>query len=146
MKLRELRISYRAVEGTPPGPRPSFKQPHQAAAFLHSLIGHEPVEVLGVLLLDTSHSLIAWHEVGRGTIDSVVVHPREVFKPAFLANASGVIVVHNHPSGDPTPSQADHAVLQRLRSAGELLGVELLDFIIIGDSPTRFYSYRSSVR
>jgi DNA repair protein RadC len=85
-----------------------------------------------VLLLDTRRQVIGVHEISRGSLDACLMHPREVFKAAILANASAIIVGHNHPSGDPTPSPDDDAICARLRSAAELLGIPLLDFIIIG--------------
>lgn len=66
-----------------------------------------------------------------GTLDASLVHPREVFKPAIRDSASSIILVHNHPSGDPTPSREDHAVTDRLTSSGELLGIDVLDHIIV---------------
>ncbi len=94
-------------------------------------------EVFGILCLSTKHRVIAYHEVGRGTLDSVLVHPREVFKAALLANAAGIIAAHVHPSGDPTPSADDVEVTGRLAAAGDILGVPVLDHIIIGDG--RYY-------
>jgi len=88
--------------------------------------------------------VIAVHELGRGTLDSCTVHPRDVFKAALLANAAGVIVAHNHPSGDPTPSPADIALCSRLRAAGTVVGIELLDFVILGDG--RYYSFTEAGR
>jgi DNA repair protein RadC len=76
--------------------------------------------------------LIGCHEVSRGSVDSTPVEPREVFKAAVLVNASAIVLVHNHPSGDPSPSAADLALTARIREAGELLGIELLDHVIIG--------------
>jgi len=88
-----------------------------------------------------AHALrvIAYHEVSRGTLDSVLVHPREVFKAALLANAAAIVATHVHPSGGPTPSPDDVAVTRRLAAAGEILGIPLLDHIIIGDG--RYYSH-----
>lgn len=128
--VRELRIVYAPVETV--GPPLQVGRPSDAAAVLRERIEHEPVEVCVVLLLTTKHEAIAVHEMGRGTLDSCPVHPRDVFTSALLANAAGVIVAHNHPSGDPTPSAEDVALCGRLRLAGDLLGVALLDFIIVG--------------
>jgi len=69
--------------------------------------------------------------VSVGTLDSALVHPREVFKPALLLNAAAIVLVHNHPSGDPTPSAEDRTVTQRLLEAGKILGVELTDHLIV---------------
>ena len=96
------------------------------------LLQHEPSEVFAVLFLSTRHHVLAYHEVGRGTLDTVLVTPREVFKAAILANAAAVILCHSHPSGDPTPSPDDVALTGRLAAAGTLLGIEVLDHIIVG--------------
>lgn len=90
------------------------------------------VETLQVLLLNTRRRLIRVEEVIDGTIDQLLVHPREVFKRAIAANAAAVVLVHNHPSGDPTPSEADIKVTRDLIRAGQLLKIEVLDHIILG--------------
>lgn len=89
-------------------------------------------ESLRVLLLDTRYRLIRTEEVSLGSVNESIAHPREVFRPAVIASAYAVIVVHNHPSGDPAPSQADHALTRRLAEAAELLQIKLLDHIIAG--------------
>jgi DNA repair protein RadC len=81
-----------------------------------------------------------YHEVSRGTLDTTLVHPREVFKAAILANASAIVVAHVHPSGDPTPSGDDLHLTRQLTAAGTLLGIEVLDHIIVGDG--RHVSFR----
>jgi DNA repair protein RadC len=90
------------------------------------------VETLQILLLNTRRKLIRLEEVSDGTIDTLLVHPREVFKSAIAANAAAVVLAHNHPSGDPTPSEADIKVTRDLIRAGQLLQIEVLDHIIIG--------------
>ncbi|WP_340701060.1 JAB domain-containing protein [Brevibacillus borstelensis] len=85
-----------------------------------------------LLCLNTKNEPTALHTVSIGSLDASIVHPREVFKVAILSNAASVIVAHNHPSGDPTPSQPDLEVTQRLQEAGELLGITVLDHIIVG--------------
>ena len=82
--------------------------------------------------LDQRNQVISCEEVSRGSLSASIVHPREVYKGAILSSAASIIVVHNHPSGDPTPSAEDHGIVDRLVSAGELLGIPLLDSIIIG--------------
>ena len=95
-----------------------------------------------VLTLDTKHKVTGIHTVSVGSLDATIVHPREVYKPAVLAGASGIIVGHNHPSGDPTPSSEDIAVTKRLKEAGTLLGIDFLDHIIVGDNG-RYTSLKS---
>ncbi len=89
-------------------------------------------ESLRVILLDTKYHLMHIEAISLGTINESIAHPREVFRPAIIFSAYAVIVVHNHPSGDPAPSQADHSLTRRLAEAAELLQIRLLDHIIIG--------------
>lgn len=89
-------------------------------------------EHLIVFMLDCKNTIIGVNTVSVGTLSMTVLHPREVFKPAILANASGIIMAHNHPSGDLTPSTDDVASLRRIREAGELLGINVLDSLIVG--------------
>ena len=84
-------------------------------------------------MLDTKNHIIAAHEVTRGSLNASIVHPREVFKAAVMANASSIICFHNHPSGNPNPSREDLAVTDRLVKAGKILDIPVLDHIIIGD-------------
>lgn len=119
----------RVVCEAPPGPATDA---NTAAGILRKLLREEAVEVFGVLLLDGRHRVTGWAEVSRGTLTSSLVHPREVFGPALRMGAAAVIVAHNHPSGDPSPSLEDRAITDRLKQAGTLLGVPLLDHIIIG--------------
>lgn len=92
-----------------------------------------PVETFFVLLLNTRRRLMATpQKISDGILDSILVHPREVFKPAITANASAIVLVHNHPSGDPTPSEADIKVTRDLIRAGQLLKIDVLDHVIVG--------------
>lgn len=104
-----------------------------AGELLVKLIGDEPQEVFLALGLNTRHRVQAVYEVSRGTLSSALVHPREVFGPALRIGVAAIIVGHNHPSGDPEPSSEDVELTRRLREAGELLGVPLLDHFVIGD-------------
>jgi DNA repair protein RadC len=102
------------------------------------------VEQLQVLLLNTRRRLIRVETVTAGTIDTLLVHPREVFKSAIAANAAGIVLAHNHPSGDPTPSEADIKVTRDLIRAGQLLKIDVLDHVIIGRAtPERSKDYVS---
>ena len=91
------------------------------------------------LTLDGASRIIETRVISIGTLSQSLVHPREVFRPAIQDNAAGIIVAHNHPSGTLLPSRADNSVTNRLREAGQILGVDLLDHLII--TPTGFYSY-----
>ena len=96
-------------------------------------VEEEAQEVFGILILNTKNKIVAVHEVSRGTLNSSMVHPREVFKPAVLHNAAAIICFHNHPSGDPEPSRDDIAITKRLVEAGKIMGIEILDHIIVTD-------------
>jgi DNA repair protein RadC len=93
----------------------------------------EAQEVFGILILNTKNKVVAVHEVSRGTLNSSMVHPREIFKPAVLHNAAGIVCFHNHPSGDTEPSKEDIEVTERLVMAGEIMGIIVMDHIIVGD-------------
>jgi DNA repair protein RadC len=90
------------------------------------------VETFQIVLLNTRRRLIETKDITNGTLDTLLVHPREVFKLAIAANAAAVVLVHNHPSGDPTPSEADIKVTRDLIRAGQLLKIEVLDHVILG--------------
>lgn len=92
-----------------------------------------------VVALDAKHSVIGINTVSIGSVTMSIVHPREVFKPLILLNASAVILAHNHPSGDPTPSPEDRALTRRLKEGGELLGITVLDHVVLGED--RCYSF-----
>ncbi|MFO3702667.1 DNA repair protein RadC [Staphylococcus felis] len=110
-----------------------IKSPEQIANYMfHELKGIQQ-EHFVILILNTKHHIIHKETLFIGTLNSVIIHPREVFKVALKWSAHAIIVVHNHPSGDPTPSQADIQTTQRLKSCGEAMGIELLDHIIIGE-------------
>ncbi|MCR9244568.1 MAG: JAB domain-containing protein [bacterium] len=106
---------------------------------VRELIGERDREHFVALYLNARHLLTHVHTVSIGTATQTLVHPREVFKGAILANAAALIVAHNHPSGDPQPSAEDDVTARRLREAGELLGIELLDAVIVSRSD-RYYS------
>jgi len=109
--------------------------------YCHTTMAHRETESFRVLYLDRKNVLIADEEQGSGTVDHVPVYPREVLKRALLLNASALILVHNHPSGDPTPSDADVAMTKQIETGAEALGLRLHDHLIIGKS--RELSFRS---
>ena len=92
-----------------------------------------PQEEFHALLLNTRHRVLREVAVTRGILDASLIHPREVFRVAVIEGAAGIILVHNHPSGDPTPSAEDRAVTRQLREAGRALGIPVLDHVVVGD-------------
>lgn len=110
--------------------------------YCHTAMAHRETEQFRVLFLDRKNVLIADEEQAKGTVDHVPVYPREVMKRALELNASAVILVHNHPSGDPTPSQSDISMTIQVQDAGQVLGVTLHDHLIIGKE--RELSFRAS--
>lgn len=96
-------------------------------------------EIFEIFLLDTKNRIVGVHTVSIGSARASIVHPREVFKAAILANASAIVGYHNHPSGDPKPSREDMDITTRLCEAGKLLGIPLLDHVIVGDG--QYFSF-----
>jgi len=121
----------------------AFTSPEQIAQYLHLHIGNSNRESFAVLLLDQKHRLIELNVLFTGTLNQASVHPREVVKIALDKNASAVILAHNHPSGDPTPSKADINITKHIKEALALIEVRVLDHIIIGDGG-RFESLAQS--
>lgn len=113
--------------------RQCIRSPEDAARILMPEMRDAAKETFRSLLLDTRNRVIRQTVVSIGTLDSSVVHPREVFRDAIAASAASILVAHNHPSGDPTPSPEDRKVTDRLAQAGQLLGIELVDHLVIGD-------------
>jgi DNA repair protein RadC len=113
---------------------PLLDTPDSIATLLREENRLHSVETFQVVLLNTRRRLIRVDPISQGTLDTLLVHPREVFKPAIAANASAIVIVHNHPSGDPTPSEADIKVTRDLIRAGQLLKIDVLDHIILGHS------------
>ncbi|WP_319381029.1 DNA repair protein RadC [Thiomicrorhabdus sp.] len=107
--------------------------PHQVARYLEFHIGHNTRERFGVLLLNQQHQLIRYATLFEGTLNQATVHPREVLKLALEENAAAVILAHNHPSGNPSPSQADFTLTDSLCRALELVDIRCLDHLILGD-------------
>lgn len=111
----------------------SIKSPNDAACVLMNSLRYLKQEVFKVILLNTKNKIIAVEDVSQGSLNSSIVHPREVFNIAIRRSSAAVILVHNHPSGDPNPSQDDIRVTKRLIEVGHLVGIVVLDHIIIGD-------------
>jgi DNA repair protein RadC len=127
------------------------KQKIDSPELVNELVGPEMrrlrKESLRVILLDTRYHLIRVEEVSIGSVNESIAHPRDVFRPALVASAYAVIVVHNHPSGDASASQTDHSLTRRLAEAAELLQIKLLDHIIIGapaDGNPGYFSFKEA--
>jgi DNA repair protein RadC len=115
------------------GKSQSVKTPLDVVGLVKSKLSGKKKEYFLTILLDTRGQVIKTAEVSVGSLDTSIVHPREVFKDAILASSASVIFVHNHPSGDPSPSEEDIALTKRLVEAGKIIGIEVLDHIIIGN-------------
>lgn len=116
----------------PSEPRPIFRTPDDAGKYLLPRFGAKPVEEFGLLILDTRNRLKRLQIISRGSLNGSLVHPREVFREAVALQAAGLVLFHNHPSGDPTPSLEDQSLTRRLREAGNIMGIEVLDHVIVG--------------
>lgn len=111
---------------------PLMDSPEKIASLLREDVRFLDVESFQIILLNTRRRLMDVVKVAQGTLDAILVHPREVFRPAITANASAIVLIHNHPSGDPTPSQGDINVTRDMIRAGKLLKIEVLDHVILG--------------
>jgi DNA repair protein RadC len=126
------------------GESPLLDTPENIARLLRERIRHMEVESFQIVMLNTRRRLIDVRPISQGTLDTLLVHPREVFKPAITAGAAAIVLAHNHPSGDPTPSEADIKVTRDLIRAGQLLKIDVLDHVILGRATAeRSHDYAS---
>jgi len=127
--------------------RKRIKTPEEIYEIVGSELQMLRQEVVRVLLLNTKFELLAIEEVSSGSVNETVAHPREIFRPALVHSAFAIAVVHNHPSGDPTPSEADRILTRRLVQSAGILTIRLLDHVIVGSpAPNRkaFFSFREA--
>lgn len=124
--------------------RPQLRTPRGVAEYLLPQFGSRPVEQFGVLSLDTKHRVLRASILSVGTLNASIVHPREVFREAVAAGAAALVLFHNHPSGDPEPSDDDVRLTERLAAAGVLMGIQVLDHVILAD--VKYYSFREHRR
>ena len=140
MQIRELKVVYgdHSTE--------TLRELHSASdvAGLFRYLRDEPKEQFWVALMNNKHCVISKQQISVGTLSTSLVHPREVFQAAIMTGAAAILLVHNHPSGECTPSPEDDAVTTRLKSAGTLLGIPVLDHLIIGSDS--FHSYTSGYK
>lgn len=137
LKLKQIRAVYETLtikeelnKYLPPFTR--YSSPEQVFNTFNFL-RHETKEYFFAIHLDGKNRICCIEEVSVGSLNQSVVHPREVFKTALLSSAAAIILMHNHPTGDPTPSAEDMAITRRLKEAGDLIGISVLDHIIIGN-------------
>ena len=143
MRIYEASLKYKLVHQ---GPLTVVDSPERVFQYMGDAFTDPTVEWFYVILLNRKNKPLGRVAVTKGTATAALVHPREVFRPAVLANSSAVIVVHNHPSGDPSPSQADIRATRQLREAARTIQIDLLDHVIIGDkdsdpADTGYYSF-----
>ena len=131
----------RRVARKPTDERLQIRSAEDAAEYVMDRLRHLKKEHFVTLHLDTKHRLLGEETCSVGSLDASIVHPREIFKSAVKRSASAILCIHNHPSGDPTPSPEDIAVTQRLCESGRILGIDVLDHIVVGDG--RFVSLRA---
>ena len=127
IKLAKLMLAPRAEQAVIRSPRDVFE-------LMRFEIGMENKEFFYILLLDTKNKVISKELISIGSLNATIVHPREVFNSAIRQSAASILCIHNHPSGDPTPSQEDIQLTKRLAEAGEIVGIELLDHLVISGS------------
>ena len=128
----------------PPAERTLLGSPRDVAAYLLPRYGARSVEQFGVVMLDTKHRVIRATVLSVGTVDASLVHPREVFRAAAVGGATALVLFHNHPSGDPTPSLDDVELTERMVQAGTLMGIEVLDHVVLGD--VKYFSFKEGGR
>lgn len=122
--------------------RVDMSTPQSVYEYLAGDLRYEQQENFVVLMLDTRRHLIRRSNISKGTLNRTMVHPRDVFREAIVSNASSIIVAHNHPSGDPTPSKLDRELTRELVNAGLTLHIPVLDHLIIGTGSTPYFSFR----
>ena len=127
-----------------PAERALLRSPREVAAYLLPRYGAGAVEQFGILMLDTKHRVVRATVLSVGTLDASLVHPREVFRAATAGGAAAVVLFHNHPSGDPTPSVDDVALTERMVHAGAIMGIEVLDHVVLAD--VRYFSFKENGR
>jgi DNA repair protein RadC len=136
--VREVTINYRNKKTI----TETLKQPEEVAKVLREILPDNSREHFLALYLSGAHKVIGYSIVSTGLANSTLVHPREVFQAAILSGATALLIGHNHPSGEITPSREDRAITKRLKEVAELIGIKLLDHIIVTDN--EFYSFNEN--
>jgi DNA repair protein RadC len=131
--MKSLPLLKVAKEGRTPYLGHQITGPGDAVELIRKMIADADREYFVVVFLNRRHRPVGMEIVGIGSLDACIVHPREVFMAAILTNSAAILCAHNHPSGDPSPSAEDVEVTRRLGQAGDLLGIQLLDSLVIGE-------------
>lgn len=139
-RVREMELRYKPIR-LPLPVQGEVRSPRDAARVAFQLLADSVVEKAIALHLNTRRHLIGVHTISIGTIDAAIIQPRDVLAAALMSQAASIVIAHNHPSGDPTPSPDDRAVCERLVSAGQLMGIPIDDFLVIGEG-WRYCSFR----
>jgi DNA repair protein RadC len=137
------RYNFTLSDGGPPAERKTVHGAHDVARLARAVIGSEIAECVIVVMVDVRHRVMGYAEVCRGTLNAARLSARDVLVPALLANAAGIVIAHNHPSGDPAPSQADRMVTATLRDGCDLMGLRFLDHVIV--TPTAHFSFENDM-
>jgi DNA repair protein RadC len=127
-----------------PSARYQILGPQEAATYLMPRFGGHRVEQFGIVLLDTKHRVMRTAVLAVGTLNSSIVEPRDVFREAAIGGAAAIVMFHNHPSGDPSPSPEDVDLTRRLVAAGMLIGIDVIDHVILGEH--RYFSFKETAR
>lgn len=141
--LAAVELGRRTLARSPPE-RALLRSPREVATYLLPRYGAGSVEQFGVVMLDAKHRVIRATVLSVGTLDASLVHPREVFRAAAAGGAAALVLFHNHPSGDPTPSEDDVMLTDRMVQAGTLMGIDVIDHVVLGD--VRYFSFKESGR
>ncbi len=127
-----------------PSARLQLRTPRDAALYLLPRFGARPIEQFGIVLLDSKHRVLRTTLIATGTLNVTIVQPRDVYREAMLGAAAAIVAFHNHPSGDPSPSPEDVELTDRLKAAGILMGIDLVDHVVLGDA--RYCSFKETGR
>jgi DNA repair protein RadC len=144
MYVRELKVVYGDKVERITAENGRIDSPRKVHHFLMPIMAGATVESFYVVYLNNKNEIQGYSEVSRGTVSETIIHPREVFKGAILANASGIVISHNHPSGTLEPSREDIATTARIKEAGIVIGIHVLDHVICTESG--YYSFQEQGR
>jgi len=140
MYIREIVTLYKTLDTK----RIKITDPKAVANFIRSQIGDQNREHFSILCMNNKNEIVSYHNVSIGTVKERIVHPRELFTAAVITGASGIIITHNHPSGNVKPSKEDLKTTERIIEGSKIMGIPLLDHIIVGFNTEEFYSIKEN--